>query len=382
MLKGLFSESRESYNSDIIDVLRLIRSENVGPRTFCNLLKIFGNSKTAIENIGELSLKGGLLKPIKLYTKIDVEREIALLEKYKAKLVSYKDPLYSSLLLQIFDYPPILTYKGNIDLLNSNQPIAIVGSRASSINGRNFASKIAKALMNEGFIIVSGLARGIDTAAHLTNPSKTIAVIAGGIDNIYPPENKKLYEAIASEGLLISELKIGTKPLAKHFPQRNRLISGLSLGVCIIEANLGSGSLITAACALEQNRDVFAVPGFPADPRYQGTNKLIKEGAYVIESAQDIISNLNNYKKLQKSFEFEEEKAITSKFGMQVHKALNITNSMRQIVLNLLSTTPVGLEDLMRESNLELAVIQTIILELELACKVTRAPGNKVMLIY
>jgi len=225
------------------------------------------------------------------------------------------------------------------------------------------------------------LARGVDTAAHQANISKTIAVIAGGIDHIYPPENSKLYEQIAADGLIIAELPIGSKPIGQHFPQRNRLISGLSLGTVVIEASLKSGSLITARSALDQNREIFAVPGFPLDPRCQGTNKLIKEGAHLVESLQDIILNLPNYEKIKKVLE-------DSAYGSDNFKILGsshvnqINDNMRKSVIELLSSTPVDFDCLVQETRLPLQIIYTIILELELAGRIVRYPGNKISLIY
>jgi DNA processing protein len=226
MLKELFLDTnRVSYTKETIDILRLIRSENVGPRTFWSLIKLFGSSSVAIENIQEFSLRGGRSKPVKVFSQSEASKELELLEKNNGKIITYKSLEYSRLLLEIFDCPPILSYKGNIGLLLHERCLAIVGA---SVNGRTFAAKIAKELTDTDYIIVSGLARGIDTAVHQVNTSKTIGVIAGGIDHVYPLENVKLFEQIQQEGLIIAELPIGSKPLGQHFPQRNRLISGIS----------------------------------------------------------------------------------------------------------------------------------------------------------
>jgi DNA processing protein len=214
MLKELFlgKNPAESYSKETIDILRLIRSENVGPKTFFNLIKLFGNASIALENVEEFSIRGGRSKPIKVFSLNDVKKELDLLAKNNAKIVTYQSSEYSRLLLEISDFPPILSYKGNINLLNHEKSIAIVGARNASVNGRAFALKIARELIETGHSVVSGLARGVDTAAHQANISKTIAVIAGGIDHIYPPENSKLYEQIAADGLIIAELPIGSKP--------------------------------------------------------------------------------------------------------------------------------------------------------------------------
>lgn len=382
MLNNLFIRNGSaSYSEDTIDILRLIRSENVGPRTFANLIKLFGSAGKALENIGDFSIKGGLKKPIKIYTKSDAAKELDLLKKNKAYLLTYKDFNYSQLLLEIHDFPPVVSYKGNVKLMNSEKTIAIVGARNSSINCRSFSSKISSDLVKAGYITVSGLARGIDTMVHEAAVDKTIAVIAGGIDHIYPPENKRLYEQIVENGLLLAEQPIGSKPLSKHFPQRNRIISGLSLATIIIEAGLKSGSLITAHYALEQNREVFAVPGFPLDPRCMGSNKLIKDGAHMLESSNDVIDNILSYKELKKSL--EELENYNNNFKIPVNTSyVDISQSDRKMVISLLSSTPVTYESLLDETKLALPVIYTICLELELAGKIARHTGNKISLIY
>jgi len=386
MLKSLFfdNKSGDFYTKEMIDTLRLIRSENIGPRTFWSLIEIFGNASIAIENIQEFSLRGGRSKPITVFSQSDATKELELLEKNNAKIISYKSTEYSKLLLEIFDCPPILSYKGDIGLLSNEQCVAIVGSRNASMNGRAFASKIAKELADMNYVLVSGLARGIDTSVHQANPSKTIAVIAGGIDHVYPLENYKLFEQIEQEGLIIAELPVGSKPLGQHFPQRNRLISGISLGTVVIEASLKSGSLITARFALEQNREVFAVPGFPLDPRCQGTNKLIKEGAYLLESVQDIITMLPSRGSIVGKSEYvANDSEVNSSFkALDIKYVSPVTNDMRIRVKELLSSTPVGFDSLHNETKLSLQVIYMIVLELELAGKIVRYPGNKISLIY
>lgn len=381
MLKTLLArEKPPAYSQETIDILRLIRSQNVGPKTFANLIKLFGSASAALDNVEEFSVKGGRAKPIKPYSIKDAAKEIEELEKNKSYLLTYKDIKYSDLLMQIHDFPPVISYKGNIDLLSS-ETIAIVGARNSSINSRTFAKKIAKELVSAGYITVSGLARGIDTAVHEADVSKTIAVLAGGIDHIYPPENKKLYEKITNEGLLIAELPIGSKPLSQHFPQRNRIISGLSLATIVIEAGLKSGSLITANFALEQNRDVFSVPGFPMDPRCMGSNRLIKDGAYLLESSKDITAHITSSNKLKKSF--EDSQNCSNSFRNSSHGAsVDIKDTDRAAIISLLSSSPVTYESIADETNFSLPVIYTICLELELAGRITRHPGNRISLIY
>ncbi|WP_341759563.1 DNA-processing protein DprA [Candidatus Tisiphia endosymbiont of Ptychoptera albimana] len=372
-----------SYTKETIDILRLIRSENVGSRTFWSLIKLFGNSSAAIDKIQEFSLRGGRSKPVRVFSQSDASKELELLQKHNAQIITYKSPGYSRLLLEIFDCPPILSYKGNIGLLAHERCLAIVGARNASVNGRAFAAKIAKELTDANYIVVSGLARGVDTAVHQVNTSKTIGVIAGGIDYVYPPENVRLFEQIQQNGLIIAELPVGSKPLGQHFPQRNRLISGISLGTVVIEASLKSGSLITARFALEQNREVFAVPGFPLDPRCQGTNKLIKEGAHMVESTEDIVANLPPFTKIiSKSKDVANDSTENNQFRTLDIKYDNvITNDMRMRVKELLSSTPIDF-DCLHQTQLPLPAIYMIILELELAGKITRYPGNKISLIY
>jgi len=387
MLKELFSASgsKTSYNTEAINIIRLIRSENVGPKTFFSLIKLFGDAATSIENIEDFSLKGGRSKAIKVFSKSDAEKEIELLEKNNANIITYNSPEYSKLLLEIYDPPPILSYKGNIELLNYHKCVAMVGARNASANGRSFAHKLATQLTEQNYITVSGLARGIDSSVHQAALSRTIGVIAGGIDHIYPPENKKLFENLAAEGLIIAELPIGSTPLGKHFPQRNRIISGLSLGVVVVEASLKSGSLITAKFALEQNREIFAVPGFPLDPRCQGTNKLIRDGAYLVESADDIVANLPQYenfiKKDNNLFKDFIEKDANFKTLDTAHLK-EPSQKERTAIVELLSAVPINFEYLQKETHLPLPIIYTVILELELAGKVVRHVGNKISLVY
>lgn len=382
MFENIFKNQKPCYSPETIDILRLIRSENVGPRTFFNLIKFFGSATKALENIQEFSLKGGRVKPIKVCSKDAALKELSELDRNKSRLITYRDPDYPKLLLQIPDAPPVLSYKGNVSLLNHDKIIAIVGARNSSANGRFFASKITEELVKAGYFTVSGLARGIDSSVHISSLGQTIAVIAGGIDHIYPPENKKLYAQIADNGLVLAELQIGSRPLSQHFPQRNRIISGIALATVVIEAGLKSGSLITANFAAEQNRDVFAVPGFPLDPRCIGSNRLIKNGAYLLESAEDIIENVSRREKPDISLPFKELDQHVINFSNFMGDNIQITKRDRENVLELLSASPVSFEEILNELNISLPALYTICLELELAGKIIRSPGNKISLLY
>ena len=359
---------------EIIDIIRLSRSENVGIKTFYNLIEMFKSAGNALKNIQEMSLRGGRNKPIKLFSKDDAEVELQKSKDLGAKLVCYREPKYSKALLQIFDPPPILYCLGNLELLNS-KCISIVGARNASIAGKVFTSKISKELSNRGFTIVSGLARGIDSSAHESSLPSTIAVIAGGLGHIYPPENKELYEKVATQGLIVSELPVMTRPTAGHFPQRNRIVSGLSLAVIVTEATMKSGSLITARFALEQNREVFAVPGSPLDPRSVGTNKLIKEGAHIVTSSEDIEIEVESIYKMNMSTSLEEN---TNRFKIE---DIETSDQMRQKLLDSLATTPVCIEVLYEELGISIQALLTILLELELAGRISRYDGNKFALI-
>jgi DNA processing protein len=382
MLNNLFTKSNSpDYSQETIDILRLIRSENVGPKTFRHLIKLFGNAKVALENIGEYSVRGGRKKPIITFSISQAEQEMEKLAKHNAKLLTYKCEAYPFLLNQIEDFPPILTYKGNIELLNTRKLIAIVEARNSSANGRIFASKISKELVAKDWITVSGLARGIDTAVHQASPGKTIAVLAGGIDYIYPPENAPLYKKLVQESLVLAELPVESKPLPQNFPQRNRIISGLSLASVVIEAGIKSGSLITANFAIEQNRDLFAVPGFPLDPRCMGGNRLIKQGAYLLETADDIIENCKSIDELENLL--AENNDIMARFNLPVNDNFHdISISDREKVASLISSSSITYEQLALDSDLPLPIIYSICLELELAGKLTRHPGNRISLVF
>jgi DNA processing protein len=366
---------KTNHDQILVDNLRLIRSENIGNKTFFDLIKIYKSAASALKAIPQLAKNGGRFSKINIYSLEQAEQEIYDAQKIGAKFITYLDPLYPSELLHIDDAPPILTVLGNTELLKLTK-IAIVGSRNASANGCKFAYNLAQDLGKANFATVSGLARGIDSFVHKGSVnSGTIAVIAGGIDNIYPLENKDLYLTLAKSGLIIAELPYGTKPCGKNFPQRNRIISGLSRAVAIIEATFGSGSLITARMALNQNREVFAMPGFPLDPRSQGTNNLIKQGASILLDAQDIIEQIS---------EFKLNESNIKEFELQNYNDINDSEieEARKIIKSLLTSSPISVEELINLCNYNISVVLTVILELELAGKIERHPGNKVCLIY
>lgn len=366
------------HDSDF-KILKLIRSQNIGPRTFYDLVNFAGGLDHAIEKAQDLSLRGGSARPIQIASDDAIYREIEKVSKFGGSFISYQSKNYSPLLRQIYDAPPILTCKGRVELMSENIA-GIVGARNCTLNGSIMSKKLAKAIADKGYIVVSGLAKGIDCAAHLAALPKTIAVIAGGIDHVYPKENAKLFKQIQEEGLLVSELAIGEVPSAQHFPRRNRIIAGLSLLVIVVEANLRSGSLITAKCALEQGREVMAVPGFPLDPRAQGVNQLIKDGAVLLQSPEDVFEQLENCTSDQVNLT---DSASDDSNSMSAPVKLpDITDEMRNLVLQNLSSMPVDINLLMEQTDISRTRMHVIILELELAGKAIRHPGNKISLLF
>jgi DNA processing protein len=271
--------------------LRLARTQNVGPVTFAQLIARFGSATAALAEVPRLARRGGGTET-RIPSDDDAKRELDALAKLGGRLIANGEPEFPPGLAALEAPPPLLSVLGHVSLLHRDM-VAIVGARNASALGRKFAEKMASDLGAANLVVASGLARGIDTAAHEGSlKTGTCAAMAGGIDVVYPPENVPLYQRIKAEGVIVSEMPVGQPPQARHFPRRNRIISGLARGIVIVEAAEGSGSLITANYALEQNREIFAVPGSPLDPRAKGTNRLIREGATLTESADDVLSAL------------------------------------------------------------------------------------------
>lgn len=359
-----------------LEWLRLFRTENVGPITFYKLLDYYGTAKEALNRLPELSQKGGRKKPLKAPPEKAIEKEYEQLQKAGGDLVCAHEAAYPIALGVLDDAPPVLSYFGNIDSLQ--QPcVSIVGARNASLNGRKFAWKLAKDLGEGGQVVVSGLARGIDTAAHEgALKTGTIAVVAGGINVVYPRENQNLYEQIKEQGLILAESPFGVEPMARHFPKRNRIVSGISSGVAVVEATMRSGSLITARMAGEQGRDVYAVPGFPADPRAQGPNKLIREGALLIQNAKDIMEALNEFRGAPTLMDATPQIQINT----PVNNDLS-SEEARVLILQNLSLSPTNVDELARACHTSIPVLQMTLLELELAGRLQRLPGNRVALL-
>ncbi|HEV2746173.1 MAG TPA: DNA-processing protein DprA [Allosphingosinicella sp.] len=352
--------------------LRLIRSDNIGPITYFQLLARFGSAEAALAAIPDLAARGGGRAP-RLAAKALAEHEIEEVARLEARHLFLGEGLYPALLAELETAPPALIAKGHMSLLDK-PAVAMVGARNASAAAVRFARQLAQGVGQAGVAIVSGLARGIDTAAHDgALETGTIAVVAGGIDVFYPPENEERQRAIAERGLLIAEQPPGVEPRARHFPYRNRIIAGLAHGTVVIEAAPKSGSLITARYATEYGRDVMAVPGSPLDPRAQGCNQLIREGAILVQNADDVLETISPFKLrpfAQKRFDYAPPAA-----------AADASEQERRAILDLLSPTPVPVDEIVRQSRLPPATVQTVLLELELAGRMERHAGGRVSLV-
>ena len=352
--------------------LRLARTQNVGPVTFAQLIARFGSATAALGEVPRLMRRGGGSAP--LPSESDARREIDALAALGGRLIASAEAEYPRGLAALEAPPPVISVIGR-DAILKREMIAIVGARNASALGRKLTSRIAADLGAAGLVVVSGMARGIDTAAHEGSlASGTCAVIAGGIDIIYPPENKTLYERIKTEGVVVSEMPLGQQPQARHFPRRNRIISGLARGVVVVEASEGSGSLITANYALEQNREIFAVPGSPLDPRAKGTNRLIREGAVLTEGAEDVLGVLSP----MLGGNFQEPTHTDGIMPPGEDLAETEADRIRKTVEEALGPAPVSVDELIRLCGAPAAAVLTVILELELAGRLARHSGNKV----
>ena len=365
---------------DRIDHLRLVRTEGVGPVTYRRLLDRYRTPAAALNALPRLARAGGRAKPPVVPAASAIEAEFAATAKAGGRIVFASDAEYPPLLAMMDDAPPCLIVQGDMSLA-ADRCVAAVGGRNASINGQRMAETLAAELA-EHVTVVSGLARGIDTAAHTgaMRTGRTIAVIAGGIDCPYPPENADLHGRIGAQHLIVTEAPIGTVPQARHFPRRNRIIAGLSLGVVVVEAAPRSGSLITARIAQDQGREVFAVPGSPLDPRARGGNDLIRQGAVLVESAADVLENLP-----MQGVEMADPRGSIWKMGWAAEQAAESAPETPKspeeacaAVLSCLSTDPTMVDDLLRRCQLSHSVTMAVLLELELAGRVETLPGNRV----
>jgi DNA processing protein len=360
-------------DAERIDRLRLIRSDNVGARTFYSLLNHFGDARTALERLPDLARRGGAPRSGRICSEEEARAELAAAKQIGVSLVTPGEATYPPRLATLDDAPPLLGVRGASEVL-MRPMIAIVGSRNASGAGLKFAGQLARDLGEAGFVVISGLARGIDQAAHrATIASGTVAALAGGHDRIYPPEHEDLLAALLDQGGAISEMPLGHVPRARDFPRRNRLISGASLGVVVVEAAHRSGSLITARMAAEQGREVFAVPGSPLDPRAAGTNDLIKQGAALVTEASDVINAVQPI--------LARPSMIDAREGDDEPFDFNADPGERERIVALLGPSPVSLDDLIRMSGASPATVRTVLLELELAGRLERHGGGLVSLI-
>jgi DNA processing protein len=356
--------------ADLVDRLRLIRTPGIGPVAFRQLLLRFGSAEAALAAIPDLARRGGGKVP-SVFARDKAEREIVTVENLGARYLALGLGLYPTALAELEDAPPLLTAKGNLGLLERPM-VAIVGARNASAAACRFARGLAHGLGQAGVAVVSGLARGIDSAAHDGSlETGTIAVIAGGIDIIYPPENESRQKEIAASGLLLAEMPPGTEPRARHFPYRNRIIAGLAAGTVVIEAAPQSGSLITARLAAEAGREVMAVPGSPLDPRAQGCNQLIRDGATLIQTAADVMESIThlNGKVASPLRGFDHRPASAP---------LDAEPDIRLRIEELLGPSPVPVDEIVRLSGAEPGAVQLVLLELDLAGRLDRHAGNKV----
>lgn len=367
----------------ILDYIQLINSANIGPVTFYKLLRQYGSAEAALA-----ALPAGR----RTFSRSAAQKEFELARRQNTKLLAFDDPEYPENLRAAEDAPPVIYVRGQINCLRQPLSLSIVGARNASLNGRKLASQISCELTSQGIMIVSGMARGIDTAAHkgamfaLNRTGSTVAVLGTGIDIAYPAENQKLCEQIAGQGAVISEFPLGTEPSAGNFPRRNRIVSALTDGTLVVEASLHSGSLITARLALEQGRDVFAVPGFPTDERSAGPNKLIKDGAFLVENAEDILNVLSA--DARRKIPRTPRPVQTDLFVKPLDKESKTADipdtaspDRETDILSLLTPAGVYVDELIRVSGLDSAAVSLRLLELEMEGRIERQVGNKVALI-
>ncbi|HEY6259592.1 MAG TPA: DNA-processing protein DprA [Xanthobacteraceae bacterium] len=360
-----------------LDWLRLIRSENIGPRTFRTLVDQFGSAQAALASLPGLARRGGAGGPARICAQADAERELKSAWSLGIELVALGEPGYPWRLAMIDDPPPLVAVRGDLAILQRPM-IAVVGARNASAAGIKLAGHLARALGEAGLVVVSGLARGIDAAAHRASlETGTIAALAGGHNHIYPPEHVELAGMILAHGVTLTEMPLDREPRSHDFPRRNRLISGLAVGVVVVEAARRSGSLITTRMALEQGREVFAVPGSPLDPRAEGSNSLLKQGAILVTEAEDVLAVLRPI--LDQPLERRLAEEATP--AAPAPPAAEPGPDERNRIVALLGPVPVSIDDLVRLAGRPPAVVRTVLLELEVAGRLQRHGGGLVSLM-
>ncbi len=350
-----------------LDWLQLTRTSRVGPVTFFQLLSRFGSAASALQALPSLPKRKSALQ---IPSRASVEAELQATRNYGADILCAQEPEFPKLLSQLAPPPPVLTVLGKVTLA-SNPCVAVVGARQASAAGRKLARDISKGLSEAGFVIVSGLARGIDGEAHAAAlDGGTVAVLGGGIDHIYPSQHDRLYAAIAANGAVISESPFGYRATARDFPRRNRIVTGICAGVVVIEAAERSGSLISARTALEQNREVMAIPGSPLEPRAAGNNRLLRQGATLVRDAADIIEALSS-PGLAAMMAPE-----APGFDYEFENDADLPDSQIQAVRQVLGPTPVSIDEVARASKIGARRCAAIVVELELSGEATTHPGG------
>ncbi|HJS84635.1 MAG TPA: DNA-processing protein DprA [Acetobacteraceae bacterium] len=379
----------DSVHTALVDHLRLARTEGVGPVAWRRLLGRYGSPARALEAIPTLAKLGGRSEAPRVPSIADAHRELEGLRALGGRLLVLGQPGYPALLALLDDAPPVLSAVGDLSIL-SERAVAVVGGRNASANGQRMAASLAEELAAAGLVIVSGLARGIDAAAHTgaLRSGRTIAAVAGGLDQPYPPEHSELQRRVAEGGAVLSEAPLGTVPQARHFPRRNRLIAGLALGVLVIEAAPRSGSLITARLAQEAGRELFAVPGSPLDPRARGSNDLIRQGAHLTETASDVLDNLPDHPSrvgIARAPLFA--RGTPDGFGEpgpvweEPAEPQATLAAARSQVIELLDASPTAVDDLVRRCQFSPAAVMAVLLELELAGRIETLSGARVALL-
>lgn len=361
-----------------LGLLRLARTEGVGPVTYRRLLARFSSPDEALYALPALAKSGGRLAPLKIPSVGEIEREYNAVRNLGGHFLFLNRPAYPAFLAELPDAPSAIAVLGDLKLLNETG-ISVVGARNASANGMRLAAHLSADLA-KSFTIISGLARGIDAAAHdgAMRTGRTIAVIAGGLDVPYPIEHKELQRRIAENGAVVAEAPLGTAPMGRHFPKRNRIIAGLCQGVVVIEAAVRSGSLLTARMATEAGREVFAVPGSPLDPRARGSNDLIRQGAHLTETAEDVFNNLPQYLSLRRvALDGFAEPTTLWEEGEAAEPDIQ---DAQKVILSLLSADPVRVDEIARRCQLSMAAIKAAILELELAGRLQSLTGDRMII--
>ncbi|MFT8718028.1 DNA-processing protein DprA [Acetobacter sp.] len=365
--------------------MRLARTENVGPITWRRLMNEHQSAEDALNALPEKARRGGRKGPLKIPEMGEVEREIEGVLALGGRILTLFDPDYPPLLAEVPDSPPILSVLGNVVCLNAPRSVGIVGARNASAAGMRVAESLATELSHAGITVVSGLARGIDAAAHrgalhgvFPEWGGTVAAIAGGLDVSYPAENAQLQAQIAEKGAVVTEAPLGTQPQARHFPRRNRLIAGLSLGTVVVEAAMHSGSLITAQLADRYSRAVFAVPGSPLDPRCRGSNDLLRRHNHLVETIKDILPYLRHPDRAAGTL-FAGLAETRDAWGAPPLKQEKDLEEARRMICSLLSFTPVPVDDLVRRCQFSVSAVLAVLTELELAGRAEMLPGGAVV---